>query len=404
MKEFLAKLKKFTSTKTFMIVISFLGLFLVSVGASVLVFSLVLRKNVSSSPTSKDSGKSKINLNLPKTEACPLNGQMFTKSEEAVWVTRRPVAAMIENHADSRPQSGVAKADVVYEAVAEGGITRFLGIFYCGVASGDVQIAPVRSVRIYFLNLASEYGDFPIFMHVGGANNFSGSGDTASKVRALEYLETIGWRIPKGNDFDTTYDSGFPVFWRNYDRLDHPVATEHTMVASLDAAYQEAAKRGFAAENSKGESWDENFVSWKFIDGKANQNPTAPNISFGFWNGKPDYDVEWKYDSTNNFYLRFNGGKAHLDLETNSQLTASNVIIFFAKEEGPVDRNLHVFYTTTGTGKALVFQNGNAIEGTWSKSSRTARTKFLDKSGKEISLVRGQTWIEIVPAGKTVNY
>ena len=405
MKESINKLKKFTSTKAFMLAVSFLGLFLVSVGVSVLVFTFISGKGKSGAPSSKTAdGKSKINLNLPKTEVCPINGQMFTKAEKDIWDTRRPITAMIENHADSRPPSGLSKADVVYEAVAEGGITRFLAVFYCGVSAGEVNIAPVRSARIYFISFASEYGNKPIFMHVGGANNFSGSGDTAKEVRALEYLETLGWRLTHGNDFDTTYDSGFPVFWRNYERLNHAVATEHTMMVSLDAAFSEAAKRGLGAKDAKGIAWNKDFVSWKFKDGKANVAAEVSAISFGFWKGKPDYDVEWQYDSAGNVYRRFNGGKEHLDLETGSPLTASNVVLFFAKEKGPVDRNLHMFYTTTGGGKALVFQDGNVIEGMWSKDARTSRTKFLDKQGKEISFVRGPIWIEVVPAGNEVKY
>lgn len=399
------KFQKIMSTKAFMLALSFVGLFLVSTGVSVAVFSFVYK------PSSLDlvSGggvgfRSKINPDLPKTEECPLNGAMYTKAEKEIWETRRPIAAIVENNADSRPPSGLSKADVVYEVVSEGGITRFLPVFYCGAAAEEVKIAPVRSARIYFIDYASEYGDRPIFMHVGGANDFSGSGDTTREVRALEYLESIGWREPRGNDFDTTYDSGFPVFWRNYERLGRPVATEHTMMASLDAAYEEAAKRGFAFKDAKGVAWDKKFVSWRFEDGRTPSEPSVTEISFAFWSNKPDYNVEWKYDTGNNQYLRFNAGKEHVDLENKTQLSAKNLVILFAKEKGPVDRNLHMFYTTVGTGKALIFQNGGVIEGTWQKEARTSRTKFFDKSGKEVSFVRGAIWIEVVPVGNEVKY
>lgn len=400
MKEILEKVKRFVSSRNFVLILSFVGLYLISTGVSLLIFSLVQRKPASQ--VADIDGKSRIDTSAPKTEKCPINGGMFTKAERDVWEKRRPLTAMIENHADSRPPSGLSRADVVYEVVAEGGITRFLGVFYCDTAAQEVNIAPVRSARIYFIDYASEYGTNPIFMHVGGANNFSGSGDTARDVRALETLETIGWRVPKGNDFDTTYDSGFPVFWRNYERLDKQVATEHTMMASLDAAFAEAEKRGFGAEDEDGEAWDKTFTPWTFVEGKG--GGSVSNISFKFWDGKPEYDVEWKYDSANNQYLRFNGGVEHKDLETGNQLSAKNVAIVFAKERGPVDRNLHMAYTTTGTGEALIFQNGEVIEATWSKKTRTTRTKFLDKSGKEIAFVGGQTWIEVVPAGNEVDY
>ena len=91
-------------------------------------------------------------------------------------------------------------------------------------------------------------------------------------------------------------------------------------------------------------------------------------------------------------------------MENKQQLSAKNVIILLSKERGPVDRNLHMSYTTIGEGKALVFQNGNVIKGTWEKDSRKARTKFYDDKGKEISFVRGPVWIEIVPAGNTIDY
>lgn len=398
------KIIKFFKSKTFMTVLGFVGLFLVAAGASWAIFSFTSKGTGNSLLGSLTGQKSKINLNLPKTEECPINGLKYTKDEKNTWAKRRPIAAQIENHAESRPPSGLSKADVVYEAVAEGGITRYLGIFYCGVAEGNVQIAPVRSSRIYFIDWASEYADYPIYMHIGGANNYSGSGDTVAKARALETLENIGWRTPGGNDFDTTYDSGFPVFWRNYERLDHEVATEHTMMASIDAAYEQAEKRGFGASHD-GVAWTKTFTPWKFADDKALSSAKASDITFEFWSDMPDFNVEWKYDSTSNSYLRFNGGKPHTDLEyENKQLSAKNVVIQFVDETGPVDRNMHMLYDNIGTGDILVFQNGDVIKGTWEKDDRTARTKYMDAKGAEIKFVRGTIWIEGVPTGNDIKY
>jgi hypothetical protein len=397
--------KSKNKTKLLMVIVSFLGVYLLSAGASWAIFSYLRQEpGTGSENNTATQGRAGLDLNLPKTEVCPINGAKYTKPEREIWETRRPIAAMVENHVDSRPASGISKADVVYEAVAEGGITRFLTIYYCGAAAEDVEIAPVRSARIYFIEWASEYGEKPIFMHVGGANDFGNNGSTAKEARALEYLQKIGWRVAGGNDFDTTFDSGYPVFWRNYERLDHPVATEHTMTASLDAAYQQADKRGFAYKDSDGKAWSDNFVSWKFIDDKALTASSPSEISFAFWDNKPDYDVSWKYDSSNNVYLRSNGRKEAVDLDTQKQLSAKNVVIQFVKERGPVDANLHMLYTTTGTGKALVFQNGEVVKGTWEKDSVGARTKFFDESGKEISFVRGVVWIEEVPTGNVINY
>lgn len=414
------KLLNFFESSKFLVILSFLGLYLFSSGVSWIAFSIFGKSSTSlltdNQKSSGGSSRSRINLNLPKTEMCPINGKMFTKPEREIWEKRRPILAMIENHADSRPQSGLSRADIVYEAVAEGGITRFMGVFYCGVSAEDVKIAPVRSARIYFVNWAAEYGKNPIYVHVGGANNYCNDpsncprgqkipGQVAREVRAVELLESLGWRVPKGNDFDTIYDSGYPVFWRDPERLKKPVAAEHTMVASIDKIFEQAEKRGFGATGKEGDLWNKGYTHWLFADDSPSQTPTASNISFEFWSNKPDYNVEWKYDKATNSYLRFNGGNLHTDLEfDNEQLSAKNVVIQFVKEKGPVDKEGHMFYTTVGTGEMLVFRNGEIVEGTWSKQSINSKTKFVDSKGKEISFVKGSIWIEAVPVGNEIKY
>ncbi len=413
----LQNINSFLQSKKFATIALFVGLYLLVTGASWAAFTFLVKGTPRFSAAGVSGNRSKLNLNLPKTEVCPINGAKFTAAERGIWETRRPVTMMVENHADSRPPDGISKADFFYEAVAEGGITRFLAVFYCGVASEDVKVAPVRSARVYFINWASEYGDKPIFAHVGGANNFCPDcpgqvkpyGTVAREVQAIEMLETIGWRVPGGNDFDTSYDSGYPAFYRdaerNKDIAGHLLATEHTMVASTDEIYKEAEKRGLGAKDSKGIAWDQNFVQYKFVDDKKLASPTASDIKFGFWTSEHDYDVEWKYDSANNQYLRFNGGKPHVDREyNNTQLTAKNIVVMKVAERGPVDPEAHIFYQVIGTGQAYIFQNGGVIKGTWSKADRTSRTKFLDENGKEVSLVRGVTWVEVTPSDNTVTY
>lgn len=401
----------FFASRGFTVGISFLGLFLITAGLSWLAFSY-LTKNPTGldSLSGVDEKRAKIAA-APKTEECPINGKLFSTIERDIWETRRPIAAMIENHEESRPLEGLHKADVVYEAVAEGGITRNLAIFYCGAAAEDVRIAPVRSARMHFINWAAAYST-PVFVHVGGANNFCGdcpggvkyAGQVAKKVRAIEELADLGWRVPGGNDFDTTYDSGFPVFWRDYERLGHPIASEHTMVSSTDAITEEAIKRGFGFTDSEGNDWIDGFTPWLFTDGTASSSPTASTIKFGFWEGTPAYDVEWRWDAGTNTYARFNGGAEAADLASGEQFKAENVIVMFVKEEGPVDAEKHIYYETIGEGDALIFQNGEVIEGTWKKLAQDSSIKFLDASGQQVELVRGQIWIEAVPKGNEVEY
>ena len=337
----------------------------------------------------------KIDPNAPKTEKCPLNGGMFSKAEKQIWEKRRPLTVMIENHADSRPQSGLSKADVVYEAVAEGGITRFLAVFYCN-ASEEVTVGPVRSARTYFMDFASEYGDYPLYAHVGGAN-------VPGPANALGQIGDYGW-LDKGNDMNQ-FSIGFPTYWRDYERIGHAVATEHTMYSTTEKLWEVASKRGLNATDEEGNKWNAKFTEWKFKDDeKLEARGTTSKIDFSFWNNNPDYAVTWEYNKDQNQYLRVNGGQPLKDLNSDSQIQVKTVIIQFMKEKGPIDEVKHILYTTTGTGNALIFQDGKAIEGTWAKEKRQSRTKFTDGSGKEISLNRGPIWIEIVPSGQKANY
>lgn len=406
--------KNITSNKATLIA-SFVGLFLISLGVSILVFSAIAPKTANNI-IGNIARKSKINLDAPKVAECPVNGQMFTQAEGDIWETRRPVTAIIENNLESRPVFGLAYADVVYEAVAEGGITRYMSVFYCGVSADTVKAAPIRSARVYFINMAAGYGSNPIFLHYGGANDFCPScpggvkprGDIDKTVNAYALLDKLGWTNGRsGNDMDGQSNVGFPVIERNQNRLGANItlAWEHSVVADLDKVYEEAAKRGFAAKDSSGKLWSDGFKKWEFQDGKPSATPTVSNIKFGFWQNQPDYDVEWKYDSSTNSYKRWNGGKEHMEWNLDKpQVSAKNVVIMFAEEKGPVDNEKHMFYQVTGTGKALIFQNGTVVTGTWSKPTALDREVFYDDNRDIVPMVRGATWIEIVPAGNSISY
>jgi hypothetical protein len=408
-------LKNLFNSRKFVIITSFVGLFLISVGISLIVFYYVAPQTASSL-ISKVNQKTKLNINLPKTEECPINGQMYTKSESDVWNSRRPITMMLENHVEARPESGLSRADVVYEAVAEGGITRFMSVFYCGAAAEDVLAAPLRSARVYFINMAAGYGTDPIFLHQGEANNICStcpggvkpSSQINPTVNALTLFDKLGWQGgSQGNNFDGGYNIGYPIVVRNQYRLSGTTAAawEHSVVVDLNLVWQEAAKRSLSYKDSSGVAWTKGFRKWLFQNGSATTSPTASDIKFDFWASMPGYDVEWKYDSTTNSYMRYNAGVAHVDQEFDKpQLSAKNIAIMFVVEKGPLDTEHHMFYQDTGTGKALVFQNGQVITGTWKKDSALDREVFYDTNGKEISMVRGQTWVELVPSTNKVSY
>lgn len=392
-------------------ILTFLGIYLLSTGVSFAVFNYLSQPLGSESITSPSETAPKggflVDTSGPKTESCPLNGKKFTKAEREVWEKRRPLTIMVENHQEARPQSGILRADVVYEAVAEGGITRFMAVFYCDAVAKEEIIGPVRSARTYFLDWASEYGP-GLYAHVGGAHCDSETGEgcqNGGKADALGQISDYGWA--GGNDLNQ-FSIGFPTFWRDYERIGHTVATEHTMYTTTEKLWAVGKKRDWTNESPEGEDWQEEFESWQFKeDAEDSDRGETDKIEFVFWEGHSEYKVLWEYDKENNFYKRFNGDKEHKDLNYDQQLTVKNIAVLSMAESPANDGypgNIHLLYQTIGEGKAWFFVDGKAVDGKWSKRSRTARTKFFDTKGREIVFNMGKIWVEIVPAGTKISY
>ena len=366
-------------------------IYLVFAGASYVLFSEnPTASNMKTSvPVVGTSGNLAFDTTLPKTEACPVNGELYSKQQKDWWEQHRPLGIMIENHQDARPQSGLSSADVIYEAVAEGGITRFLSIFYCQSAE---EVGPIRSARTYFLDFLSEYGAGPLYVHVGGANQ-DGPAD------ALSQIEDYGWAGV--NDLNQ-FSIGFPTFWRDYDRLGHPAATEHTMYSTTEKLLQFAAtSRKLKVEDEDGVPWTKGFVPYSFKeDAPTSQRPSSQTIHLEFWTTDPAYAVDWIYEPIANIYKRNNGGVAHIDRNTGKQLTAKNIVVLTMVQTHANDgyeNNQHLLYRTKGSGKANIFMDGKQIVGTWRKDSRTARTLLFDSTGSPIKFDRGTIWFEILP-------
>lgn len=370
----------------------YLGLAIIFIFATILSFLFFTfiapakRAIVITPPQKLASGLLQFDPSLPKTQACPLNGVLYSTQQEAWWQQHRPLGVMIENHQEARPQSGISFADVVYEAVAEGGITRFLTVFYCNDAP---EVGPVRSARTYFVDFISEYADNPLYAHVGGANA-SGPAD------ALGQIDSYGWT---GYNDLNQFSIGFPTYWRDYDRLGHTVATEHTMYSTTSKLWQVGKDRGLTNVDKNNVSWNKNFVPYTFKEDAAlNDRGNLTGLHIPFWQDD-SYAVDWAYDKSLNFFKRSNGGAPHLDLDTKKQLTAKNVVILYMVESNANDgyeNNIHLLYQDKGTGKATVFMDGKQIDATWKKTSRTARTLLTDSSGRPIVFDRGVIWFEII--------
>lgn len=361
----------------------------------------------------KPQARFTLDPSIPRTEPCPINGMMYTKQEQEGWAKRRPLAVMIENSVDARPQSGLSRADVVYEAIAEGGITRFMGVFYCGISAYSMSLAPIRSARMYYLPWVLEYD--ALYNHVGGAGNCD---DPTVDDRAKALCRIDQWNIKDMDQFGLPFKLALPdgkkisVCYRNENRLGREVAPEHTMVCETEGLYQFAEQKlGLTNVDAKKVSWDKNFKSWKFTEESAvaNTQGKSQTITYAASESRAEqYGVKWVFNAEKNSYDRFTGGESHTDLETEEQLSPKTVIIQFAKFQtlpNPAEVNHgHSYYENMGTGDALIFQDGAVVKGKWTKKDRSARTVFTDEKGKEWIFNRGQIWIDMLPTGTTVTY
>ena len=378
-----------------------LVLYLVSAGGSFAVFSAVDKPEIIDPGMNRliPEGESALGLllqidpNAPRDQECPLSGEMFTFVEREAWEKRRPLFVMVENHPDSRPHSGLSKADVVFEAIAEGGVTRFGVMYYCAAQKQDVIIAPVRSARTYFVDWASGF-NFPMYVHVGGAN-------LPGPTDALGQIRQYGWSMQ--NDLDQ-FSVGYPTFVRNNNRIPgKKVATEHTMESTTEQLWAVAKKRDWTSTDPKGNEWAAGYTPWKFEDSPSDAGSVS-SVAYSFWSGYNDYSVKWEYDAQSDRFIRFMGGEKHVDLNNDEPVAAATVIVLKTVEKGPINELKHMLYTTIGTGKALIFKHGDVVEANWSKKTRTSQIEFTDNRGSAIPLARGPIWISVVGLGTEVEY
>ncbi len=274
--------------------------------------------------------------------------------------TRLPVTGvMIENSLDARPQSGLKQAGVVYEAIAEGGITRFLALYQ---QEKPALIGPVRSLRLYDIDWFTPFQ--ASIAHVGGS------------LYALREVRNGSYR-----DLDQFFNGSY--YWRSTDRYaPHNVYTSAT---KLDALNQ---KRGYSTSS---------FTAWPRQDGKAAKAPTATSIDVTISSAL--YNGHYVYKPSTNTYVRYQNGAIHKDREKGA-ITPSVVIVMYVNESTVMQDGYREQITTTGTGVAHIFQNGTETDATWSKADEGSQLKFIGADGKEIPLNRGQTWITAVPANR----
>jgi hypothetical protein len=268
---------------------------------------------------------------------------------------------MIDNIAEARPQFGLAGADVVYEAPAEGGIPRLMPVYLR--AGVDVSsIGPVRSARHYFIDMANEYR--VALVHIGAS------------PQGFDALSATG--LP-----DLDEQRGDPGFTRVRTRL-----APHNAFVSTTSVRGALHQRGATLKPSMG--------PLQFGTYAAGPDP-ATTIRIAYPGGE-HYKVEYDYDADNQLYLRVMDGKPDKDGATGDQYAASSVVIQYADVEPiPNDTAGRMDVTLVGSGKGILVAQGSQVPLEWSRASLRDATKFTRTDGEPFELPDGQVWIQVVP-------
>ena len=312
-------------------------------------------------------------VKLPKDEPKfihPLTG-LPTETDISA---KRPVSIMVNNLQASLPQSGVYSADILWECLAEGGITRLMMI------STEYEKLPkvgsVRSARDYYIDFAQSYDC--IFIHAGGSEYAYNT----LYARGINRLDGVNGPSPYG------------VFAREQDRINSGYAIEHTLFLQGGSAIQSGiASQGYRTTRADGYAKPMNFAEW----GETVQNAKKAT-HVGVLVSAQQY-VDYVYDEVSKTYLRFQyKGQPHVDSAAKQQLAFKNVIIMY-NDSGAIsgdDKN-RIWMATTGESTGYYITEGTYREIVWKKDYHYSVIKYYYKdTGEEVKLNRGKTMINVV--------
>lgn len=286
-------------------------------------------------------------------------------------IARRPIAVTMDNHPAARPQVGLAEADLVFEMLAEGGLTRLMPIY---LQEAPEVVGPVRSARSYLLDLI--LGLDAVLTHCGASPG------------AYRQIENLKMEV-----FNDLWGAG--GFFRD---PSSGASYEHTLFSRIADIRPLMTERGFERDEVPPPMWQ--FASDDLPHAEDAEVADEIAIRFpGF-----GYTASFKYEEEGKRYLRFTSGAEHLDRDTGEQLAASNVIVMWVETrlipgdtEGRLEMNL------TGEGEGLVVMAGRVRDIIWKKEDLHSPLEFYEASGANLVVTAGTTWIEIVPLNGEVT-
>lgn len=322
------------------------------------VFSLPPKNVEQDSNEEVKSDQSELELpEIEKGNESLFDGLSIKEEEE------HPLAVVIENHTDSRrQQSGLSDASLVFEAEAEGGITRFLAIFpYQNLE----RVGPVRSARPYTVRWAEMFNS--AMAHAGASNLGFSTIYNSGKILDLDGLALEG---------------GLKYFTRDY-----LFYAPHNLFANLEELRELADERG----------WDGTFDDTVFKFGPSLENGDDADLAdtIRVYYPWPQYYVRFEFDPENNVYKRYQNGEEHIDSNTGDQIAPSNVVVMITNYY-PTDDEGRLYMKTEGTGDMYLFRNGKVYPGTWKRYTTQDVLKFYGPDDEELVFEKGQTWISVI--------
>jgi hypothetical protein len=270
------------------------------------------------------------------------------------------VCVVIENHASSRPQSGLDKADTVYEMDAEGGITRFLAIFFWETSD---KIGPVRSIRPYITAIAKAYAS-PL-VHAGGSE------DGLLSISKL-----------KVQNLDEIYNAS-AYFWRDPNRR-----MPHNLYTSIERILAGSQKKKYLLTP---------VISYPL--GRNPEGQYCEQVTVTYNSGR--LRIEYRY--VDGRYQRYLNESPFLS-DNNKIIETDNIVVIVTRITREVKNNeTYAVINTTGSGVAYFFTNGEFFEGQWERKSETDHFHYTI-NGEPARFAKGKTWVQIVGSSQSVTY
>lgn len=295
-----------------------------------------------------------------ETYPFPLTGEL---TDDLEATQKRPVAVMISNDPNARPQSGLNEADLIYEVLTEGSITRYLAIFQ---SERPETIGPVRSARDYFIDLANGYHALYI------AHGWSPQAQEILQSGMTDHLNGL------------TYDG--TLFERATFRR-----APHNSYISFENIEKGAEMNGFTLEKEV-ESLP--FLTETDLE-RIEENDAAETVTVTYQR----QEVTYKYDSTTELYTRYDQDQVTVDLETNDAITLANILIIEAKHD-IIDQAGRRAVNLTSGGDALLLQKGMLQRVQW--ENQNGRIVPISADGP-VGFIPGKTWINIIPEVPGIN-